>query len=221
MNLIPVLFEDPVKVAVVDDHDAIRFGFEANCKKYNFDLVASTSTVAENLETFGTNEPQVVILDLSLSDGSNVSDNVTAFVSRGIQVLIYSNGDKVPLIRAAMKAGAALLVTKSESMEDLAKAIYLIAHGVNINNTQTIAAIDNDLEFKDAKLSERERSVLSLYASGLTQKQVGFELNIAQSTVKEHIDRVRNKYADVGRPVTDKTDFLKRAIEDGLIDDIV
>ncbi|MFM5952600.1 MAG: response regulator transcription factor [Micrococcales bacterium] len=221
MSQTPVLFQDLVRVAVVDDHDAIRFGFEASCSKYNFDLVASAASVGECIELFGDNQPQVVVLDLSLADGSNVSQNVSAFVSKGIQVLIYSNGDKVPLIRAAMKAGAALLVTKSETMDELAKAIYLIAHGVYINNTQTAAAIDNDIEFKDAKLSDRERSVLSLYASGLTQKQVGFELNIAQSTVKEHIDRVRSKYADVGRPVTDKTDFLKRAIEDGLIDDII
>jgi DNA-binding NarL/FixJ family response regulator len=91
---------------------------------------------------------------------------------------------------------------------------------VSINNLQTTAAIDSDTDFKRAALSDRELEVLSLYASGLTQKQVAFQLNIAQSTVKEHIDRVRKKYADVGRPITDKTDFLKRAIEDEVISDI-
>ena len=83
---------------------------------------------------------------------------------------------------------------------------------------QTTAAIDSDIDFKDAKLSPREREVLSLYASGLSQKQIAFALDIKPSTVKEHIDRVRVKYADVGRPVTDKTAFLKRALEDGLLE---
>jgi DNA-binding NarL/FixJ family response regulator len=87
-----------------------------------------------------------------------------------------------------------------------------------VNNLQTTAAIDSDIDFKDAKLSPREREVLSLYASGLSQKQIAFALDIKPSTVKEHIDRVRVKYADVGRPVTDKTAFLKRALEDGLLE---
>ena len=97
----------------------------------------------------------------------------------------------------------------------------MVSHGVYINNTQTAAAIDADLEFKrDAKLSPKEAEVLSLYASGLAQKQVAYQLGIADSTVKEHIDRVRQKYAKVGRPVTSKTELLRRAIEDGIIEDI-
>lgn len=214
------LGEETVTVVIVDDHDAIRFGFRSACEAFNFDLLADSSTVAGCLEALGERVPQVAVLDLSLADGSSVHDNVTSFVKRGIQVLVYSIGDKNHLIGAAVKAGAAAVVTKSQSMKELAEAIYLVSHGVYINNVQTTAAIDSDLEFKDAKISPREREVLSLYASGMTQKQVAFDLKISPTTVKEHIDRVRTKYADVGRPVTDKTDFLKRAQEDGLIGDI-
>ena len=220
MTEAPVLFEDTVTVAIVDDHDVVRFGFKSICAESNFELFAAAPTVAECLETLGNNRPQVAVLDISLADGSNVSENVKAFVERDIQVIAFSVGDKAAKNREALKAGAAALITKAAGLENLAQSIYLVAHGVAINNLQTAAAIDSDVEFKDAKLSDREREVLSLYASGLTQKQVGFELNIAPSTVKEHIDRVRKKFADVGRPITDKTDFLKRAIEDGLIGDI-
>jgi DNA-binding NarL/FixJ family response regulator len=213
------LGEESVSVVIVDDHDAIRLGFRAICDSYNFNLLAEGSTVDECLSRLGKKNCQVAVLDLSLSDGSNVAENVEKFVSRDIQVLIYSIGDKRALINAALKAGAANVVTKSKSSEDLAQAVFLVAHGVYTTNVQTAAAIDADLEFKDAKLSPREREVLSLYASGLAQKMVAHELGIAESTVKEHIDRVRSKYAGVGRPVTDKTDFLKRAIEDGLIED--
>lgn len=215
----PALYQDTVTVSIVDDHDMIRSGFESICERFNFDLLASAATVPECLETLGDRIPQVAVLDLSLADGSNVFENVRAFVERNIQVLVFSIGDKAKRNQDALMAGAAALVTKSAGQEKLAQAIYYVAHGVLINNLQTTAAIDSDVEFKDAKLSPKEREVLSLYASGYTQKQIAFELNIAQSTVKEHIDRVRIKYADVGRPVTDKTDFLRRAIEDGLIDD--
>ena len=214
------LGDETVTVVIVDDHDAIRFGFKSACPTFNFDLLAEAPTVDSCLDALGDRNCQVAVLDLSLADGSHVEENVSKFVSRGIQVLVYSIGDKIALIRSAVKAGAAAVVTKSQSMEDLAQAIFLVSHGIYINNLQTTAAIDSDLEFKDAKLSPRERDVLGLYASGLTQKQIAYELGIAQSTVKEHIDRVRGKYADVGRPVTDKTDFLKRALEDGLIEEI-
>lgn len=219
MNQSPVLFEDTVTVSIVDDHDAIRYGFEAICNKFNFKLLAATATVPECLEQLSDQAPQVAVLDLSLADGSSVFENVRAFVDRNIQVLVFSIGDKAKRNQDALQAGAAALVTKSAGLEKLAQTIYYVAHGVLVNNLQTTAAIDSDVEFKDAKLSPREREVLSLYASGYTQKQIAFQLGIAQSTVKEHIDRVRMKYADVGRVVTDKTDFLKRAIEDGLIDD--
>ena len=220
MTAAPILFEDTVAVAIVDDHDVVRFGFESICAKSNFELLASAPTVPDCLESLGERKPQVAVLDLSLGDGSSVYDNVKAFVERDIQVLVFSIGDKASRNLEALKAGAAALVTKAAGLESLAQTIYYVAHGVPINNLQTTAAIDSDTEFKMAALSEREREVLSLYASGLTQKQVAFQLNIAPSTVKEHIERIRKKYADVGRPITDKTDFLKRAIEDGLIDDI-
>ena len=133
--------------------------------------------------------------------------------------MIFSIADKQNLVRAALKAGAATLVPKAQSMQDLANAIRLVAEGVYVNNLQTTAAIDSDSDFKAAALSPREREVLSLYASGFALKQVATELNIKVSTAKEHIDRVRVKYSVVGRPASTKTDLLVRAIEDGILDE--
>lgn len=213
------LADELVTVAIVDDHDAIRLGFKGACDGYNFELQASASAVSELLETLGDKVPQVVVLDLSLADGSAVEENVQRLLATGTQVLIYSIADKRGLVRAAIKAGAAAIVPKAQSMDELANTIRLVAAGVYVNNTQTTAAIDSDVEFKEAKLSPREREVLTLYASGMALKQVAFALNIKMNTAKEHIDRVRSKYADIGRPVSSKTELLLRAIEDGLMDE--
>ena len=213
------LFDELVNVAIVDDHDAIRLGFKGACDGFNFQLIASSSTVSELLDAVGEIVPQVVVLDLSLADGSAVEENVQRILATGAQVLIYSIADKRGLVRAAIRAGAAAIVPKSQSMDELANAIRLVANGVYVNNTQTTAAIDSDVEFKEAKLSPREREVLTLYASGMALKQVAFALEIKMNTAKEHIDRVRSKYADIGRPVSSKTELLLRAIEDGLIDE--
>jgi DNA-binding NarL/FixJ family response regulator len=161
----------------------------------------------------------VAVLDLSLADGSSVEENVEKFISREIPVLLFSIADKSNLVRAALKAGAAALVPKSHSMTELIDAIRMVSAGIYVNNLQTTAVIDADSDFKKAKLSPREQEVLSLYASGLALKQVAYELNITVHTAKEHIDRVRSKFANIGRPAVNKTELLMRAIEDGLIDE--
>lgn len=209
----------PVTVAIVDDHDAIRLGFSGACNQYSMKLLGAEASVTSLLDHLGKKVPQVVVLDLSLADGSLVEDNVTRLRELGSQVLIFSIADKRTLVRSAIKAGAAAIVPKAQSLAELFETIQLMADGVYVNNTQTTAAIDSDLEFKEAKLSPREREVLTLYASGMALKQVAFTLNIKLNTAKEHIDRVRAKYADIGRPVSSKTELLVRAIEDGLMDE--
>lgn len=208
-----------LKVVIVDDHEAIRIALASVCEENQLELLASTDTVNEALKILGKRKPDVAVLDLSLADGSSVEENVRKFVSRGIPVLIFSIADKSLLVRFALKAGAAALVPKSHSMTELIDAIRMVSAGVIVNNLQTTAVIDADADFKKAKLSPREQEVLSLYASGLALKQVAYELNITVHTAKEHIDRVRSKYATIGRPAVNKTELLMRAIEDGLIDE--
>jgi DNA-binding NarL/FixJ family response regulator len=208
-----------VSVIIIDDHEAIRLALASVCQQNNFKLMASTESVDEALSSLDGESPDVAVLDLSLSDGSKVEENVKLLVERGIAVLVFSIADKAQLVRAALKAGAAALVPKSHSMSELVEAIRMVAAGMLVNNLQTTAAIDADQEFTSAKLSPREQEVLSLYASGLALKQVAYSLNITVSTAKEHIDRVRNKYAVIGRPALNKTELLLRAIEDGLIEE--
>lgn len=210
----------PIRVAIVDDHDAIRFAFKAACaEQLQVEFVAAAGSVSELLEASPKPACHVIVMDLSLADGSNVAENVTELIKTGAQVVIFSIADKQNLVRAALKAGAATLVPKAQSMAELFSAIELVADGVYVNTLQTTAAIDSDTEFKTAKLSPREREVLSLYASGFALKQVANELNIKVATAKEHIDRVRAKYSSVGRAASTKTELLVRAIEDGILDE--
>ena len=204
---------------IIDDHEAIRLALATVCEQNNFKLLASTESVSEALSSLDGISPDVAVLDLSLADGSKVEENVKHLVEKGIAVLVFSIADKAHLVRAALKAGASALVPKSHSMNELVEAIRMVAAGMLVNNLQTTAAIDADQEFTSAKLSPREQEVLSLYASGLALKQVAYSLNITVSTAKEHIDRVRNKYAVIGRPAVNKTELLLRAIEDGLIEE--
>lgn len=208
---------DRVRVAIVDDHEAVRLGFEGSCQRNNFELVGSAGTVAELLPQIMNRDCEVVVTDLSLDDGSLVAENVAKLVDAGCAVLIFSIADKPNLMRSALRAGAIAIVPKSQPMAELAEAIRLAAKGAIINNPETSATIDADKFFKEAQLSGREREVLSLYASGMSLKQVAFQLQIKQSSAKEHIDRVRTKYAKLGREAGTKVDLFKRALEDGIL----
>jgi len=206
-----------VKVAIVDDHEAIRLGFAGMCEKEGLELVGSAGTVPELLAQIKHSECQVVVTDLSLDDGSLVADNVAQLISTNSAVLIFSIADKANLMRTALRAGAVAIVPKSQPMSALAENIRLAADGAILNNPETSAMIDADLLFKEASLSNREREVLSLYAAGMSLKQVAFQLGIKQSSAKEHIDRVRVKYAQIGREAGTKVDLFRRALEDGII----
>lgn len=206
-----------IRVAIVDDHEAIRLGFSNYCVQQNVDLAGSAATVDELLTQIEGKECAVVVTDLSLSDGSTVTENVSRLVAAGPAVLIFSIADKPSLMRAAVRAGATAIVPKSQPMEFLFQAIELASQGAIINNAETSATIDSDTSFKEASLSAREREVLSLYASGMSLKQVAYQLHIKQSSAKEHIDRVRVKYAKLGRQAATKVDLFKRAVEDGII----
>lgn len=206
-----------IRVAIVDDHEAIRLGFGNFCQSVGYELVGSASTVDELLAQIANQDCSVVVTDLSLADGSQVADNVSKLVAAGPAVLIFSIADKPSLMRAAVRAGATAIVPKSQPMEFLFQAIELASQGAIINNAETSATIDADHKFKEAALSAREREVLSLYASGMSLKQVAFQLEIKQSSAKEHIDRVRVKYAKLGREAATKVDLFRRAVEDGII----
>jgi DNA-binding NarL/FixJ family response regulator len=208
---------EKVKVAIVDDHEAVRLGFAGTCQENDLELVGSAATVSELLLQIAEKDCEVVIADLSLADGSLVQDNIERLVDRGPAVLIYSIADKPPLMRSALRAGATAIVSKSKPMATLIEAISLAAQGIIINNAETSALIDADRLFKEVKLSEREKEVLSLYASGMSLKQVAFQLQIKPSSAKEHIDRVRVKYARLGREAATKVDLFRRAVEDGLL----
>lgn len=218
---------DQIRVAMVDDHDAVRLGFRACCHINGFNLAAVAATVDELFEALRSALPgdapltdacDVVVLDLSLADSSSPGLNVAKLVEAGLKVLIFSIADRPAPVAEALRAGAVAVIKKSQSMDDLVEAIQLVASGIEVNNTETSAAIDSDSEFKaTAGLSPREREVLQLYASGFALKQVASALKIKESTVREHIDRVRRKYSAVGRPAPDKADLVVRAIEEGLI----
>ena len=204
-------------VAIVDDHEAVRLGLRAACEAAGYSVVADTADVAQLLAVLDGRRCDVVVLDLSLGDGTSVTENVRSVLATGSAVLVHSIADRVAAVRESLAAGAAGVIPKSSPMSDVIRAIATVAGGVVLNNVEWASAIEADRDFAKAQLGRRERDVLHLYASGLPLKLVAMQLGIAHSTAREYLDRIRAKYVEVGRPAPTKVDLLRRAVEDGIL----
>jgi DNA-binding NarL/FixJ family response regulator len=208
-------------VALIDDHESVRLGLEAAFARDSQTVVFSGSSVSAYLDwraASRTESAEVVVLDLTLGDGSTVTENVSRLVNDGANVVIHSVADRPAAVREALSAGAAGVVSKSSALDDVLDAIRTVAGGEALNNVEWASAVDGDRDFADAQLSTREREVLRLYATGLPLKAVAERLGVAYSTAKENITRIRVKYVEVGRPAPTKVDLLRRAMEDGIVE---
>jgi DNA-binding NarL/FixJ family response regulator len=206
-----------IRVAVVDDHESVRLGLKAAFIDAGYDFVIAAATVQELIDGLLGRDVDVVVLDLSLGDGSSVTDNVKRVQATGSAVLVHSIADRVASVREALAAGAAGVIPKSSATRTVLAAAAVVARGEVLNNLEWATAIDADRDFAKAQLGRREREILHLYASGLPLKLAAQQLGIGYSTAREYLDRIRVKYVEVGRPAPTKVDLLRRAVEDGIL----
>jgi two-component system uhpT operon response regulator UhpA len=206
-----------VRVAVVDDHESVRLGLKAAFIDEGYQFLIAAANVNELVDGLDGRECDVVVLDLSLGDGSSVTENVKRVQALGSAVLVHSIADRVAYVREALAAGAAGVIPKSSATRTVIAAAASVARGEVLNNLEWATAIDADGDFARAELGRREREILHLYASGLPLKLAAQQLGISYSTAREYLDRIRVKYVEVGRPAPTKVDLLRRAVEDGIL----
>ncbi|WP_062991093.1 response regulator transcription factor [Nocardia anaemiae] len=207
----------PRRIGLVEDHESVAIGLAAMlAPEPDLDLVLTAGTVPELLAAAANSAPlDLVVLDLRLADGSSPEDNVRALRNRGVEVLVFTGADNAFLVRAAAKAGVLGVVRKSEDVPTVVAAVRRAASGELVVTTDWAAAIDGDPQLSDVGLSPRQEEVLTLYASGEKASRVARLTGLSEQTVNDYLGRIRQKYADAGRPAPTKTDLYKRAVEDG------
>src|SRR5689334_22866993 len=94
----------PARVAVVDDHESVRVGLKAAFVEAGHEFMLAASNVDELIAGLDGREVDVVVLDLSLGDGSSVTRNVKSVQAIGAPVLVHSIADRVDLVREALAA---------------------------------------------------------------------------------------------------------------------
>jgi len=183
-NLKPIVF-------VVDDDISVRESLEAliRCEGWESETFASAEAFLDRPRVLA---PSCLILDVSLPDlnGLDLQKRIASDRKDMPIIFITGHGD-VPMTVRAMKAGAVEFLTKPFKDEALLSAIrHSIerSHATLRRETETGA-----LREYYASLTPREKEVLALVVSGLSNKQVGVELGISEITVKAHRGKVMQK----------------------------
>lgn len=208
----------PTRVMVIDDHPLLREAVKSRvlqvAPRAEFTYVGASITDAL---TAHANQPaDCTILDLDLGDGRSPVANTAELVSAGCRVLIVSALADAATVRAALRAGALGFVSKQADLEDFEESFRLTVAG-EPSTSRDVAAILSSDEAPSVPLSERERTAMVLYASGLKIDAVARRMNVKPATAQEYIRRVREKYSRAGTPVPTKTDLYRRARDEGLV----
>ncbi|KAA9132306.1 response regulator transcription factor [Microbacterium caowuchunii] len=208
--------ENRTRVAVVDDHELVAMavaGLIADERELEF-----TRHAPSVAKLIGPRcDADVVILDLSLRDGTTPAENVRALQTWGAEVLVLTSAENPYLVREASRTGALGIVRKSAPREVIVGAIRAAARGEHVPSTEWASALDTDPMLRAAPLTAREREVLGHYASGMGAREVAAVLFVSENTVNDHLRRIRAVYHQLGRPAGTKVELYQRGVEDGFV----
>jgi DNA-binding NarL/FixJ family response regulator len=204
------------RIALVDDHDLVGLALRNLIdSSEHLAFARHEQTVPEM--THVARDADLVLLDLSLRDGSTPQENVEALRRWGAHVLVLTSAENPYLVREASRTSALGIARKSLPSDDLLAAIRDAAEGQHVPTTEWASALDSDPGLTAAPLTEREREVLSLYASGMGAREVATALWVSENTVNDHLRRIKGVYQRLGRPAPSKVDLYRRGIEDGFL----
>jgi DNA-binding NarL/FixJ family response regulator len=135
----------------------------------------------------------------------------------GHRVVVFSHIDADEIILKCLDLGVASYVVKTESKDHLIDAIRAACVDIPYVAPRMAGAMFNDRSLGRPRLPAREEEVLIAWFQAESKDLVAEKLHIAPTTVRTHLQRVRAKYAAVGRPATTKAALVARAIQDGII----
>jgi len=204
-------------VAVIDDHPLYRQGLAVAIEAApGMDLVLAARSI-EDFDAHSDVRPDVVILDLHLP-GLEGAQAVAHLCERGLAVLVVSASDDQDAVLDAMAAGASGYLTKDAEESEITAAVAAIAGGGTYVSPALAAYLLRAARTQPKSalwsLTEREREILRLLASGETDQDIAAQLYISVRTVRSHLERIRDKTGRRRRP-----DLTRLAIEQGLMGD--
>ncbi|WP_113699472.1 response regulator [Nonomuraea lactucae] len=190
-----------IRVFLLDDHEVVRRGVAALLdSEDDIEVIGEAGTAESAIARIRALKPDVAVLDVRLPDGNGI-DVCREVRSRlpGLACLMLTSFADDDALFDAVMAGAAGYALKQIHGSDLVGAVRTVASGQSLLDPQTTAAMLQRLRDQAARkdplaaLSEQERHILDLIGEGLTNRQIGERLFLAEKTVKNYVSNLLSK----------------------------
>ena len=211
---------EEIKILIVDDHPVVREGIGSMLKREpDFKIVGEASNGLEAIEKVRELIPDVVLMDLRMPelDGVEAITRIRAEKPE-VKFIILTTYSDDEYIFKGLAAGARAYLLKDAPRDQLFKAIRAVSQGESLIQPVVASRVLDKLAELSKKspssetLSEREIEVLGLMAKGASNKDIGDQLSITQSTVKTHITSIFQKLN-----VATRTEAVTTALRRGII----
>lgn len=201
----------PIRILIVDDHFIARKGLIGSLSsEIDLEVVAEASNGSQAVEMFARHQPELILMDvrLPLMDGIQTARTILQEHPE-VRIIMLSVSDADEDIFGAIDAGAAGYLSKSVDRDELVDAIRKAAAGGICYSPEIEAKLASSHR---VSLTKREYEVLAHMVRGRSNKEIGYELKIAEPTVRLHLGHLFKKLH-----VLDRTQAAMVAIQRGLV----
>ncbi|WP_250506694.1 response regulator [Bowdeniella massiliensis] len=174
---------------IVDDHEIVRRGIaEIVDRADGLMVVAEAGSVADAVRRATLVRPEVVLVDLQLPDGTGI-DIINALTEQvpDAKAVVLTSFDDDDALAQALHAGAKAYLLKTVRGVEISDVVKAVADGRILLDERTVTRRRADHEDPTANLTPSERKVLELIGDGLSNREIGEKLGVAEKTVKNHI----------------------------------
>ena len=206
-----------IRVVLADDHAVVRKGVRELLEdEPNIEVVGEASDGQQAVELAVALQPDVVVMDVAMPELSGVeATKRIRSLAPTVRILALTAYDDEPYIFGLLDAGATGYVLKTAESREIVRAVRAAAAGQAVLDpkvaTRVVARARQPAAPAEA-LTERELTILRLAARGLTNKQIGAELDISDRTVQNHLANIYAKLL-----VASRTEAVTVALQRGLI----
>ncbi|HLF79799.1 MAG TPA: response regulator transcription factor [Dehalococcoidia bacterium] len=192
-----------LRVMIVDDHEVVREGLRSLLnRRQGMTVVAEAGSVAQAIELALKEQPQVVVMDVRLPDGSGVEAcrEIRSQLPGTRMIMLTSYADDEAVI-ASIMAGASAYLLKQTRGQHLADAVEAVAKGESLLDPQVTQRVLEQMRNltsgggndKQSQLTENENKVLRLIAEGKTNREIAAEIYLSDKTVKNYVSSILSK----------------------------
>lgn len=194
----PTTDQETISVMIVDDHAIWRGGVRSMLEDTEFEVVVEAGSGTEAVALARTHKPRIALLDVRMAGGDGLEAlKVLKEEHPQMCVVMLTTYDNVTFMARAVAGGASGYLLKGIDVDELLKTLRAVANGEQLLHAEdlkrTLRTIDRESANQQdliQPLTEREVEVLRLLSVGLTNREIGSVLFIAESTVKSHVEHI-------------------------------